>query len=78
MPELEVRNPLSVVMFGSYTLWRYARAKSLHPGVFRIAPFVHEKPWQQNGLTPTYIANGSSVPHSRRFSIDIQRPNQSF
>lgn len=46
VPEPEVRDPLSVVMFGSYSLWRYAKAKSLHPGVFRIAPFVHEKPWQ--------------------------------
>ena len=46
VPEPEVRDPRSVVMFGSYTLWRYAESRSLHPGVFRIAPFVHEKPWQ--------------------------------
>jgi len=46
VPEPDVRDPLAVVMFGSYSLWRYAQAKGLHPGVFRIAPFVHEKPWQ--------------------------------
>ena len=58
VPEPEVRDQRSVVMFGSYTLWRYAEAKSLHPGVFRIAPFVHEKPWQPfmlNGPDATFL-----------------------
>ncbi|WP_158964806.1 ATP-grasp domain-containing protein [Chachezhania sediminis] len=49
------------MMFGSYTLWRYAEAKGLHPGVFRIAPFVHEKPWQTfmlNGPDATFLPVG--------------------
>lgn len=32
-------------MFGSYTLWRYAQANDLKPGVFKIRPFVHETSW---------------------------------
>lgn len=46
MPEPEVHDSQSMVMFGSYALWRFAEARGLHPGIFRIAPFVHEKPWQ--------------------------------
>jgi hypothetical protein len=58
VPEPHVRDPHAVVMFGSYTLWRYAEAKGLYPGVFRIAPFVHEKPWQRfmlNGPDATFL-----------------------
>jgi hypothetical protein len=36
VPEPEVRDARAVVMFGSYALWRYAEAKGLYPGVFRI------------------------------------------
>jgi hypothetical protein len=52
VPEPEISDPHAVVLFGSYTLWRYAEAKGLKPGVFRIAPFVNEKPWQR------YMLNG--------------------
>jgi ATP-grasp domain, R2K clade family 3 len=52
IPEPEVHDPLAVVMFGSYTLWRYAESRCLRPGVFRIAPFVHEQSWQP------YMVNG--------------------
>jgi hypothetical protein len=52
IPEPEVRDPTAVVMFGSYTLWRYAEARGLKPGVFQIVAFVHEKPWQP------YMVNG--------------------
>lgn len=52
VPEPKVPDPQSVIMFGSYSLWRYAEAKGLKPGVFRIAPFVHERPWQP------YMLNG--------------------
>lgn len=45
MPEPVITDPRSVVLFGSYTLWRYAEAKGLRPGVFRIPPFVHEEAW---------------------------------
>ncbi|MFV0473595.1 MAG: ATP-grasp domain-containing protein [Pikeienuella sp.] len=52
IPEPEVRDPKAVVMFGFYNLWRYAEAKGLTPGIFRIAPFVHEEPWRP------YLLNG--------------------
>lgn len=52
VPEPEISDRQAVVMFGSYSLWRYAEAKGLEPGVFRIAPYVHEKPWQR------YMLNG--------------------
>ncbi|MEL6597201.1 MAG: ATP-grasp domain-containing protein [Pseudomonadota bacterium] len=45
MPEPDIQDTNAVVLFGSYTLWRYAKQKDLHPGVFRIAPFVHEAAW---------------------------------
>jgi len=45
IPEPEVRDPNAVMLFGAYTLWRYARAKGLSPGVFVIRPFVEETPW---------------------------------
>jgi hypothetical protein len=54
-PEPDVLDPSAVVMFGSYTLWRYAEAKGFHPGVLRIAPFVYEKPWQ------SFMLNGSDA-----------------
>jgi len=41
VPEPEVADPNSVVLFGAYTLWRYAEKKDYRPGVFRIEPFVH-------------------------------------
>lgn len=69
MPEPEVRDPLSVVMFGSYTLWRYAEAKSLHPGVFRIAPFVHEKPWQP------FMLNGADARFLQVSEIKAKLPD---
>lgn len=49
-PEPEVQDTQAVVMFGSYTLWRYAELRHLKPGVFRIRPFVHEEPWQAHML----------------------------
>lgn len=52
IPEPEISDPSAVVMFGSYTLWRYAEAKGYKPGVFRIQPFVHETSWQP------YMLNG--------------------
>lgn len=66
VPEPEVRDPLSVVMFGSYTLWRYAEAKGFHPGVFRIAPFVHEKPWQ------SFMLNGPDAAFLRVSEIEAK------
>lgn len=58
-PEPVVPDPDSVVMFGSYTLWRYAEAKGYWPGVFRLRPFVHESSWHPhllNGPDALFLA----------------------
>lgn len=55
MPEPVIPNPNAVVMFGSYTLWRYAADNALKPGVFKIQPFVQETQWQP------YLLNGSDA-----------------
>ncbi|MES0808958.1 ATP-grasp domain-containing protein [Roseibium sp. SCPC15] len=52
LPAPHIENPNSVVMFGAYTLWRYAAKKKLHPGVFKITPFINEEPWHP------YLLNG--------------------
>lgn len=51
-PEPAIRDPKSVLLFGSYTLWRYAERHDLKPGVFRIAPFAREGVWAP------YLLNG--------------------
>ncbi|MEX0283669.1 MAG: ATP-grasp domain-containing protein [Paracoccaceae bacterium] len=51
-PEPEIADPSAVVLFGSYTLWRFAEKKGLFPGVFRLRPYVEEKAWQP------YLLNG--------------------
>ena len=53
LPEPEVADPNAVVMFGSYSLWRYAEAKGYQPGVFEITPFVEEAVWHP------YLLNGA-------------------
>eukprot|EP00903_Cladosiphon_okamuranus_P001402 g1400.t1 len=45
-PEPIVTDPNRVVMFGSYTLWRFAEKRGFRPGVFKLRPFVQEAPWQ--------------------------------
>lgn len=55
IPEPDIADPQSVVMFGSYTLWRYADAHGLQPGVFKLKPFVHEKAWHP------YLLNGADA-----------------
>ncbi|MEM9761290.1 MAG: ATP-grasp domain-containing protein [Pseudomonadota bacterium] len=52
IPEPVVEDPGAVILFGSYTLWRYAAAKGYRPGVFKIRPFVHEPAWRP------YLLNG--------------------
>lgn len=57
-PDPEITDPNAVVMFGSYTLWRYAEANKLTPGVFRIAPFVEQSAWHPfllNGADATFM-----------------------
>lgn len=54
-PEPEIADRDDIVMFGSYTLWRYAEKNRLKPGVFRIRPFVEESPWQP------FLLNGADA-----------------
>ena len=59
-PVPTINDPNAVIMFGSYTLWRYAQANGLSPGVFRIRPFVHEAPWQPfllNGIDALFFGH---------------------
>ena len=55
IPEPIVDDPERVVMFGSYTLWRYAQANNYRPGVFKLTPFVHETVWQP------FLLNGADA-----------------
>lgn len=50
VPEPDIAPGTRVILFGSYTLWRYAETYGLRPGVFRLRPFVHEVAWQQHML----------------------------
>ncbi|CUH53259.1 ATP-grasp domain-containing protein [Shimia marina] len=54
-PEPVIRNPKSVLLFGAYSLWKYADSHDLFPGVFRIAPFLYEDVWRP------YLLNGSEA-----------------
>lgn len=55
IPEPIVDDPNSVIMFGSYTLWRNAQENNYKPGVFRLRPFVHEIAWHP------FLLNGSDA-----------------
>ncbi len=55
IPEPRVDDPTRVMMFGSYTLWRYARDRGLTPGVFKLRPFVQERVWQP------FLLNGADA-----------------
>lgn len=55
IPKPVVAVPSSVVMFGSYTLWRNAEANGYWPGVFKLRPFVQEKAWHP------YLLNGADA-----------------
>lgn len=55
IPEPTVTNPNAVVMFGSYSLWRYAASRRFSPGVFTLTPFVHETPWHP------FLLNGADA-----------------
>lgn len=52
IPEPVVHDPNRVVLFGSYTLWRFAAARGYKPGVFKLDPFVSQKAWHP------YLLNG--------------------
>jgi hypothetical protein len=55
IPEPDIADPNGVVMFGSYTLWRYAERKQYRPGVFKLEPFVHQSVWLP------YLLNGADA-----------------
>lgn len=55
IPEPAVADPENVVMFGAYSLWRYAEAKGYWPGVFKLRPFVQEQAWHP------YLLNGADA-----------------
>ena len=58
VPEPVIADPDAVVLFGSYSLWRYAEAHALRPGVFRVRPFVHEAAWHPhllNGVDARFL-----------------------
>lgn len=67
-PEPEIDDPDDVVLFGSYTLWRFAQARGLTPGVFRLRPFVRETAWQ------SYLLNGADALFLRLDDVPTKLP----
>jgi hypothetical protein len=71
-PEPDIRDREAVVLFGSYTLWRYAERKCLVPGVFKLSPFVHESAWHPhllNGPDAVFLSLREipeRLPHDQR------------
>lgn len=64
LPEPVVPDPQAVVMFGSYTLWRYAAKHGFSPGVYKLRPFLQEAAWSPfllNGPGAT-VATLAEVP----------------
>ncbi|WP_422064038.1 ATP-grasp domain-containing protein [Shimia sp.] len=51
-PEPVIKDKRSVVLFGAYSMWKYAESHALEPGVFRIEPFLRQDAWQP------YLLNG--------------------
>lgn len=66
IPPPEIHNPKAVVLFGAYSLWRYAEAHGLSPGVFRLRPFVEEAAWRP------FLLNGPDA----RFMVVKDVPNE--
>ncbi len=55
IPEPDILDHRSVILFGSYVLWRYAERKDLWPGVFKVDPFIHQAVWHP------YLLNGTDA-----------------
>jgi len=51
-PRPMIKDPHAVVLFGVYSMWKYAETHQLKPGVFRIAPFLEQSVWHP------YLLNG--------------------
>lgn len=45
-PEPLIADSSAVMLFGSYSLWRYAKKRGLFPGVFKLEPFVEQEEWR--------------------------------
>ncbi len=69
LPEPVVPDPGSVIMFGSYTLWKHAEAKGYRPGVFKLTPFVLEEAWHP------YLLNGADALFLALRDIPERLPN---
>ncbi|WP_299471641.1 ATP-grasp domain-containing protein [uncultured Roseibium sp.] len=50
VPEPVVTNKDRIVLFGSYSLWKFASACGYKPGVCKLRPFVYEKVWHPHLL----------------------------
>lgn len=68
-PAPTINDPKAVVMFGSYTLWRYAKNNDLQPGVFKIRPFVHEVSWRP------FLLNGENALFLKLRDVPEQLPD---
>ena len=68
-PPPAIKDPNAVVLFGSYSLWRYAQTHDLQPGVFKIRPFVHETPWHP------FLLNGADALFLTLRDIPEQLPD---
>lgn len=55
LPEPEIKDPNAVLLFGAYSMWRYAEARGLQPGVVRIDPFLKQRAWHP------FLLNGSEA-----------------
>ncbi|WP_412555114.1 ATP-grasp domain-containing protein [Shimia sp. MIT1388] len=54
-PPPVIKDPQAVVLFGAYSMWKYAEAQGLKPGVFRIAPFLQQSVWHP------FLLNGADA-----------------
>jgi len=55
IPEPTIVDPNSVILIGSYSLWKTAEANNYKPGVFKLRPFVQEQAWHP------YLLNGADA-----------------
>ena len=69
MPTPVVCDANAVVMFGSYSLWRFAETNGLRPGVFKIRPFVHEAAWHP------FLLNGADALFLTLRDVPQKLPN---
>ena len=78
IPAPDIRDPDDVVLFGAYTLWRYAKAHDLRPGVFKLTPFVDEAAWHPfllNGAASMFLTLRDVPGHLAEMNRDyFMRP----